>query len=727
MKQFSSAYKVLDKFILRTPCLPYSTILSIYKSKTPYKDLENILQKDNVNKTIYLASPEFHQRLTEILSRNGELKNNPKIYHTCLKYLSRMSTRSTPFGTFADVSIGTFGNETKIIKSNKSFTKTRLDYSLLHKIADKAIQNIKLDSEILFYPNNTLYKLGHDYRYVEIQWVNNKKDHVLQRIPINDPIQRVVKESKKGVGLKQLINMLVDLGYSESESKDYIDDLVKSQILISNLNPSLIGEHYQEILEKSLSKVNELYSKKFTKALSYLEKIDDENNILTLSEEINKSFKSLDLSDFVKETFHVNSFNNQKKCTLNKKVKISLSRALNVLSVFTTYENENLKRFSQDFTQRFGARTIELTKALDYDTGIGYPKRLNRASHPYINDLSLDNSINTGYKPILTSQEINLISKINSAKSNVIELSDADLNSMKSNNLPLNNTFSGIAEIHKENGLEKISIQDIGGSTANQLIARFNDNEEIFALSKYISKLDINLNPSIELADINYLPENKTGNVLFRKHIYDKKINITSGINNSSDCIPLTDIHIKVINSQPLLINKKSGKQIIPILSNAHNYNLVKNPTYRLLCDLQYTSNLPSIGFKWGNIELLFNRFPRVEYKNVIIAKAQWMYKPKEVGLDRYHSLSDNEIVTLITEWRLSEQIPRFVQLQTFDNFLLIDFESKTGIKLFLKEAVKEKRFKLIETPWIENSIVFNENDNEFNGEFLFLFKKTTK
>ena len=115
-----SHYLPFEKFILRTPLLS----LDFFKNLTSAEiisdqQLIDTCKNEIIREAIFLASPSFSAQIERWI--NGEItdvEKKIKLKHSILKYLSRMSSRCTPYGLFAGCSVGNFSDQTQIILDN---------------------------------------------------------------------------------------------------------------------------------------------------------------------------------------------------------------------------------------------------------------------------------------------------------------------------------------------------------------------------------------------------------------------------------------------------------------------------------------------------------------------------------------------------------------------------------------------------------------------------------
>jgi competence CoiA-like predicted nuclease len=170
------------------------------------------------------------------------------------------------------------------------------------------------------------------------------------------------------------------------------------------------------------------------------------------------------------------------------------------------------------------------------------------------------------------------------------------------------------------------------------------------------------------------------------------------------------------------LRSKKHNKEVIPCLSNAHNYSNKSLPIYHFLCDLQSQDIKPIYSFSWGILETHYDFFPRVDYNGVLLSKSKWIVSKTEIM--SFYKIDDNQLFEAFSIWRKQRNISRFVNWAYFDNTLLLDFEKEIGIQLFLRSVVNHAKITLEEFLFTEESVVKNTNGRNFTNQFILSFFK---
>jgi hypothetical protein len=710
---------------------PFGFIEEIYSAFNPEIAIWNAWENSFFREAVYLASPQLYDQIISHLQSVEKNKTNSyNLTITLLKYLTRISTRPTPFGLFGGMAMGLFSDNTEFTLNppNQHKRKSRLDAGFMGLFSKNIVALNLLDNELLYYKNTSIYKIGEHLRYIETFFKEGQKEYVLQRTDAHDYLMDLFEYVSEGKKKKQIVSYLVEMDFPEDDARVYTNRLIKEQLLISEIESDCIGSQSSETLLKKLEKstnTNEYDFLRLAKKITgQLDSWEHEN--ITLYKRLTKESLSILPETKKNHLVQVDLFPSYKACNLNRQLKISLSRAMNVLYRITPNSKETkLDRFAKAYTNRYETQKIPLVKVLDIDSGISYPISNRNNLHPYISDLEINNGQNP--KPPITLDEFSLflLDKLQESKGNRLELTDQDLNAFEPKQHMLPITISAMAELIIEDGQQLLYLQEIGGSTANNLFGRFAyGSPQILDFVKEVNEIESSYYPNAMEAEIVHLPEERTGNILHRPRTRNHQINFLSGYNlKENGSIPIEDIIVEVKFGRVYLSDIKTDKRIVPYLSNAHNYIKSELPIYRFLCDIQFGSSTKGLGFSWANIEKLYGHLPRVTYKDIIISKEQWIFKATQIK-NIFYGLRGKILIKTAMKFRQDNNLPRLVQLKDGDNLLLVDFESEIAIKMFLKSLAIIDSIVLIEFTGNKNKVVCDEQGNNYISEFVFSYAR---
>ena len=145
-------YKAFNTCILRTPLFSlekYQEFLNLFNSID--NNVSSFIDDLVIMEALFLASPEFYQELLKLNKESLQVKDRNKIIFSLYKYLSRASTRCTPFGLFAGFSSGLLSDQTSIIENTGVVNykrHTRLDMNYLCALASNLSKDEKLKNKL---------------------------------------------------------------------------------------------------------------------------------------------------------------------------------------------------------------------------------------------------------------------------------------------------------------------------------------------------------------------------------------------------------------------------------------------------------------------------------------------------------------------------------------------------------------------------------------------------
>lgn len=729
MAQFP--YQFFNNFVSRAPVLSYKKFQKLFlEEEFNENEIKEIFSSLFFKEAIYLASPELYNELFKWISNKNKLseKDQQRLKNTFLKYFSRMSSRCTPFGLFSGVGLGIFGNENSAICSNtsKKSRDTKLDMHFLAALCQHLLAIPEIKKNILFFPNNSIYEIGKKIRYLEYESKNGKREYIISSAPFSKELKIILDFSKDGKTVDQLSYILFNDKYSQDDVQEYIEELIENQVLISELEPNVLGDDFLDILISILERIEA------TNEIEIL--ISIKNKIIALDLnfgnsdslyfEIEKLIKKLNVSYEQNYIFQTDLYFDQ-EMQLPYLWKKELKKGISVLNKMTELsENSYLNDFKKAFYKRFENEEIKLSYAMDTEVGIGYRQDLPTTGvHPYVEDLVFSPSQQKQKLDIkLNSFQIILNQKLQEAlmeQSILINLEDKDIKEFEENWDDLSETMSFMTEIISENGQEKLYLNH-GSGSAGKLLGRFcSEKSDIRNFVKEIALKEQELNPNKILAEIIHLPESRIGNILRRPQIRDYEIPyLGNSILPKENQISIDDLYLSIRNDQLILRSKRLNREVVPCLTNAHNYSTNSLPTYHFLCDYNAQNTRPTLLFQWGGLFHIYGFFPRVEYKNIILSKAKWKISLQEIN--HFVSLMNNkkQLMNEIRNWMKKRQIPNWIQWIKSDNNLLINLENIDLVIMFLS-SIKNERLVLIEE-------FLKHEKSDFTNQFIFSIYKSS-
>lgn len=714
----------IPNFIFRTPAFSYS----------------NSMNEDLFKESLYLSSPAFFDEYDKSISKTiVDSKDQKKISISLYKYRSRASYRCTPFGLFAGLSIGEWKNENRITFSSdiKStlVRRTRLDMNVLYSLTQELTKQSFIKPYLKFYPNSSIYLLGNSYRYIEYYYYSNVRFHKINRVDFTTYLEYILNESKVGLTLQQITNLLTDENVNEQEALEFVNELISAQLLINQFEPTVTGIDYFHTL---LNNLNELYivneSDELQKLLILLNSIENliKENDLNILNSI-ESYKNiyLKLKLILPELSETNLFQTDLyKKTIEGNLSNKISQQLKdtiafVNKIYPVNPNPKLEDFKKRFQENYEGCEIPLQLALDNETGIGYPSKDRNGINDLIDGVHYfgkGNQSNDIKWNLLQSHLLKIISKASKYNKKSIEINEEDFKGIDFSEGTLPSSISVMFKV-LDPLTDKIYMSDFGGSSAINILGRFaGGNKELQEIVNSIAKFEQEQSPEKILAEIVHLPESRTGNVLARPSFREYEIPYLAKSTLDYDYqIKMEDLILKIQDNKIILFDKRLNKEVIPRLSNAHNFRHNSLPVYHFLSDMQtqYFSK-PYVGFSWGVLENEFDFLPRLEYKNTVLKAARWHLRLVDLTPLKDKKKTDLEKHTAFFELKNRIGLPDVFLIADGDNELLIDCSNSIAIETFIDSIKTRNDIRLEEFLFdVKNALVKDTDGNSFTNECI--------
>jgi lantibiotic biosynthesis protein len=692
----------LDKIVFRTPVNSYNK-----------KDVVDI---NAMEEALYLASPVL---LAEA-KKDHEGKRSKKLHDSVFKYHIRSCTRCTPFGLFAGVGVSAWGNSSEILLHGRH-RKTRLDMNYVCALGQYIASLNEVKKQLLFYPNNTIYEACGKLRYVEYRFMQTNRLYFLSEVSNSEYLQKILRLAQDGAYLEDLATAITDADITLEEATEFLADLVSSQLLKSELEPNVTGNYYFDKILQTLQRIEcriEFFDVlcAMNKSIKQL----DENicNPVSNYKEIISRARKLPVPFEENQLFQADLYWNTSTATLNKTIQDELMRAVKFLGRFQLPQSETpLNKFAKELYERYEHAEVPLLQALDTEAGIGYAHNKGKDNNRLID------GIITGQRPDPTNFEYNATSimlhrKLKEAYRNkqyVVQFTDDDVQQLPAaaNHLPA--TFS--VSFSLPQGEDFIVFGNANGPCAANTLGRFcYPGNQVLQVAEAIIQHENKFYEGKIVAEIVHLPEARTGNILLRPCFREYEIPYLSNASTPPErTMPLSDLYVSAgAGDRIILRSKRLNKEVIPRLTNAHNFSFNALPVYQFLCDLQGQGIRPYISFHWGSFEQEYQFTPRAMYGNLILKPAKWKLNKEDVQPLLDAGFNKSAITQFLEKW----QMPGSVLLADHDNTLLVEWFNECSFRAFADTVRQKDKLILIEHLF-KASVVKDEAGNCYANEFI--------
>ncbi len=263
-------------------------------------------------------------------------------------------------------------------------------------------------------------------------------------------------------------------------------------------------------------------------------------------------------------------------------------------------------------------------------------------------------------------------------------------------------------------------------SNAANLMSRFAHLDPVIyeGCQEIVTKEEESLEKDAVIAEIVHLPEARVGNVVCRPSFRRHEIPYLAP--SSVDCdhqIPVDDIMVSVRGGREILLrSRKLNKRIIPRLVSAHNYNHESLAIYEFLASMQYPSLRAGLSFSWPSLIRSAKYFPRVRYKNTVLAPERWI-----IGKGDWEILpdvNDEKFEESFQTLKSNRRICNRIFVVQGDNRLLIDLSNIFSVRFMCLEY--RDREVIIEEVLFEgkNAAVLSDSGSGHTNQVIISFFK---
>ena len=728
-------YRVYPEFVIRTPVYSFHKMVKM-KSKA----LDHFHNHSFFRKAILLASPDlYHQAIASTQEQWNEARIG-KLNLALSKYITRMGSRSTPFGLFAGFCHGNFSDTSQIIfhPTNKLQPHSRLDMQLLSFVAEELLQHKNIKQSLRYRPNSSIFKIGGELRYIEYEYHDNQRKYRISSIKSTPAIESLLNVTKPGLNYDGIILHLINEGNTKRKSQLFLQKLILNQLLTNNLEPTVTGLPFSKTLISTYSKLNIPELNTLAQCEAYLTAsdnnptVDPENDLLKVFDIIRSGIKTTNVP---KNLIQTDLEYNMLHCTLNRRI---MSQLEEVIQLFVNHsfkeQDQQLDAFIERYLLRYESEELPLSLVLDMESGIPYPiNSFNGTDGPMLSELDIgipnENNIPISPSPfhdILLQK----LARWDREAGSQIEITSKELKIVNTQPV-MPSIISGLIRIlsyNRETNRYQILFRFAGGSGGTNLIGRMSaSSKKVEQMAKNIIAMEQQSESSKIYAEIVHLPEARTGNILMRPVLraYEIPYLAQSGVPINQQ-IEVSDIMISIRNKNVVLRSRRLNKEIIPRLSTAHNFTLGSLPIYHFLCDVQSQHTNRRMGFSWESIEHHYLHLPRVVYKDVVLIPEQWRIIGTSLAELKKIASAKEPISQLhdFTRWKKQLHIKDHIYLCNYDNELYLDLSKPHDVHLFLSSIMNKIKIFIKEFLFdLSHPLIGNANESYTNEITVVLYK----
>lgn len=699
-----------------------------------------------VREALACASPDLVERL-ELWMLEAEGERGRGIERALVRYFVRMAGRATPFGLFAGCSVGLVGKHTRLTLEGRSSYRrhTRFDVGYLCALT-ALLENAAESKEVLdYHPNNSLYRVAGRVRYIESRLRGRGRTHHLVAVDESDALTRALKAARGGARPSAIASAVAaaDPDITTADARQFVTKLIERQLLIPGLQVKLTGPEALDDLIEQLAAIPEMVrvAMQLDVVRTELRALDAEGLHVEPSRynAAAAHLRALHNAPELSNLFHVDMTKPVGAASLGLAPMREIQRGIELLHRLSRRRPDGLSRFREAFTARYGDREVPLVEALDEEVGVGYESARGPAAEaaPLLRNLvfpsaAAEESVN------VDGRHTKLLHKLAQALgqgSHEIVLGPEDVKDLEAENpLPLPDALAACvalaaaSEAAVDKGDFRVVLKTVCGPSGAFFLGRFCHSDE--ALREQVERhlrAEEAMTPDAVFAEVVHMPgEEPVGNVLRRPSLrrYEIPFLGESGVPTEYQ-ISVTDLHVSVSGGRVILRSERLGREVIPRLTSAHNYdraNLLG--LYRFLCALQRQGVASWLAWEWGALEQS-PFLPRVSAGRLVLSLARWNISRREI--ESLNKRDDAERVLAVREWRAERHLPRFVGLLDGDNKLTVDLDNLLCVDTLFEELRKEKAAVLEELYPPPDEMLLTGPEGRYVHELIVPFVRARK
>ncbi|MFL5699107.1 MAG: lantibiotic dehydratase [Ktedonobacteraceae bacterium] len=607
-----------------------------------------------------------------------------------LRFLIRMSTRPTPFGLFAGVALGQWGEMTDLaLAVEPPHTRTRPDMTWLLTLVQEIESRLDVRNNLRFVTNPTAFIRGDRIFMTERSSIGESNSVSMVSVRASGVVKRALALAREPIPYQDLVDklLLTTPGATPEKVEQLITGLWEQTVLLTDLRPPLTTDSPARYVVQRLSGIpaaNEartqlasiLEAAATYDTLSPEEGVAAYRQLLAQANEVNKAVAEtpvqVDMALALRSQYIAQAVGTE--VARAAELLLRMTPSPDGLSYFKAYRTAFVSRYGQN-------REVPLLDLLDPNFGLGSPATYSGS-----------NKGNAQAKAALRLQTLlDLATSALHDRQSVIELDEDTLKRLETwtpspgtapTSLDLNVFVAASSVEAIDAGKFQIIIgPNLGAQAAGRNLGRFANliGPEAQEALKCAAHAEEAHTANKLLAELVYLPRQlRSANVVIRPAVrsHEIAIGVSPGV-DTCKVIPLDELVVGIRDNRFYVRWLAEDTDIV--ITAGHMLNTMQAPAIcRFLAELSRESAAQLSSFDWGPARS-FPSLPRVQVGRVVLREAQWRIDT----LTRGGLLPDSPRTfrEALERWREHWQVPRYVYLSFGDNRLLLDLKSASQVE----------------------------------------------
>ncbi|WP_262387205.1 lantibiotic dehydratase [Streptomyces sp. TRM49041] len=691
---FMPRYEPLDFHLLRAPALPVDVWRDALAEGDPGRTrarLRAMADDPRVRHGLVAAGSGLLDGLAKAEGADPGGKDARRVHSSALRYLTRMSTRPTPFGAFSGVALGTFGDTTTARLGDTAVASARVRADMGWLLA--LVQRLEGDAEVLnrlgVAMNALAYPVG-DRLVLPSSDVHGKADRRSVRVRHTAPLGQIRRLAPAAfpVPYAVLVGELTERFPEAGEERisAFVTELVGLGLLVTDLRPPVTEARPETyVLDRltaagvehpavaGLREVVELLRTAVHGDTGGLEKLRAAQRAL--------------VPGYRHQPFQVDSALGLTGTVLHRHVADEIADAVGCLARLgqgAPGGYDHLAPYHQAFMERYGTDAlVPVCELLSAERGLDAPNGyLNPPRAMVMNQHGGEGDPHTARALVA------LAADVWRRGAEEVELSDEVVaRLLNPEAAPTGIVCPGVdayAQIVADSadaidrGDWRAVLNSDGLGEGGRTFGRFfhlldpSATERLRAYARAREALE----PDVVVAELAYLPSNGRGaNVAIRPAVHGYEIPVNVAPSAAPDqVVDLADIHVGATDDGFRLYSARLGRELV-VVQNHMLSPLAAPNVCRFLLEVSRARYRVPTGFTWGPVEGA-PYLPRVVRGRVVVRAAEWnLYPAGAQAPAGAGPVPVPRTAADVADWRRTWGVPRHVYLADDDNRLLLDLD----------------------------------------------------
>ncbi|MCI3934520.1 lantibiotic dehydratase [Streptomyces sp. AN091965] len=655
--------------------------------------LLDLAEEPLLREAVQVASPSLFREL-ERMARDGDNGDaDERVHSSLLRYVARMSTRPTPFGLFAQVGAGEFGDATRLARMREApaSTRTRADVGWLLTLIRTLEGDRFLRDSLRVVVNPCLYRSG-GRLVLPVTDVYGQSDNRSASVRTTRAVDLALRCAEGRPSYAELIARMRSAlpGAGEDRIRALVDGLWDLHILTSDLRPATTDTRPERALLERIQGVDsaEPYRSALERTHAYAARVDeapraDLSRRLSLLDAHQRSTAP----DYERDAYQVDATAALLTPVIKADVAEAAADAAETLLRLGLQRSRprHLAQYHQAFVERYGVGAeVPVLQLLNAEQGLDAPETY---SYP---PRSTPLPPLPEHGPGRAEQALaSLTAAALHQGRNEIEITDAFLETWDPAGTadpsarPSLDVTAQIASSSKEaldRGEWKLVLSPAPLRDGGRLLGRFSDvlGHDLTTKLRQIATAEEALCPEALFVELSYVhQEGRGGNLAIHPSLRSHEICVnTSPSGGPVQQILLSDVLVGATDDRLYLRSATLGRELR--VTQSHVLNPYKAPNIcRFLLEVSDDGFAQLAEFDWGLLDSA-PVLPRVSRGRVVLRPARWRIDVDMPGAVQPFTgaLPDRDrFFDAFQEWRRTWRVPKWVCLSVLDNKLLLDLD----------------------------------------------------